>query len=387
MPGLNSHAEDTQAMGDLYQYIFESLNIAVMMLTEAGKIIALNPAAEQLTGMTSDFVLGRHFDDILGTEHFSHPKLRFNHFYEMKEVSAIETQLNCKEKTFRDIRVTALPVKSSSGESFGLALMLQDVTRIKKLEEEANRNGRLAAMGEMAVQIAHDIRNPLGSIELFASLLQKDLQGLEESQKLADHISSGVRSINNIVSNLLLFIKPEQQTDMQVLDLHKPLKDSLFFAEHLINSGKSIELRTDFCPQELTIRGDAELLSQVSLNLILNAIQAMPDGGRLSISTKKISDVQSGQAAEIKIADTGCGIPQANLPKIFDPFFTTKKNGTGLGLSIVHNITKAHDGHIDISSTETSGTTCIVTFPLRQHGVARNECKHASGSGRAQKWA
>ena len=240
----------------------------------------------------------------------------------------------------------------------------KNLAQIKKLEQQANRTGRLAAMGEIAVKIAHEIRNPLGSIELFASVLQKDLEEHEDLKMLAEHISSGVRSINNIISNLLLFIKPEQTPEMKVLDIHDSLKDSLFFAEHMINTHKSIELITRFASQPLNIYGDPELLSQVSLNLILNAIQAMTDGGRLTIATRKLNEQHGTGIAEIRFSDTGCGIPSENLSKIFDPFFTTKKRGTGLGLTIVHNITQVHGGSVDISSSPGYGADCIVTFPL-----------------------
>ncbi len=241
-----------------------------------------------------------------------------------------------------------------------------DPIHMKKLEEQANRAGRLAAMGEMAVKIAHEIRNPLGSIELFASLLQKELEDNVDLKMLCEHICSGVKRINNIISNLLLFIRPEQTPEMQVLDMHDSLTDSLFFAEHLINTNNGIDVVTRFANRPLKIYGDPHLLSQVSLNLILNALQSMPDGGQLTISTGIRNDLHGNDLAEIRYADTGCGIPPDNMSKIFDPFFTTKKKGTGLGLAIVHNITKAHGGTIDINSSESQGTECIVGLPLWQ---------------------
>ena len=220
-------------------------------------------------------------------------------------------------------------------------------------------------MGEMAVRIAHEIRNPLGSIELFSTMLEKDLEDYEELKELAEHISSGVKSINNIVSNLLLFIRPDQQPDRQVLDVHEALKDSLFFAGHLLDAQNIIEVETELADQPLPIRGDLELLKQVFLNLILNAIQALSRGGRLRISTRKITRQYNTHWAEIRLSDNGCGIATADLSKIFDPFYTTRNKGTGLGLTIVHNITKMHNGSIDITSCEGDGTECIVTLPLR----------------------
>ena len=125
-----------------------------------------------------------------------------------------------------------------------------------------------------------------------------------------------------------------------------------------------VEVETALADHPLEIRGDQELLKQIFLNLILNAIQAMSKGGRLRISTRKIIRPDSTQWAEICLNDTGCGIAAADLSKVFDPFYTTRNKGTGLGLTIVHNITKMHGGGIDITSCEGDGTECIVTLPL-----------------------
>jgi signal transduction histidine kinase len=256
------------------------------------------------------------------------------------------------------------PIFSKTGKKIGTALTLQDsIQQNRKSDDQAGRTGRLAAMGEMAVQIAHEIRNPLGSIGLFASVLEKDLEGFEELKAIAGHISSGVNSINTIISNLLLFIQPNQKAKMQALDVHEPLKDSLFFADHIFEANDAITVITEFGSTPMVIDGDSELLKQIALNLILNAIQAMPDGGVLTISTRKIES-KGREFAEIRFADTGCGISEADQAKIFDPFFTTKTRGTGLGLTIVHNITKIHGGDIDIRSTEAAGTECIITLPL-----------------------
>jgi len=245
-----------------------------------------------------------------------------------------------------------------------MVLCLTDITRMQNLEKQANRTVRLAAMGEMAVRIAHEIRNPLGSIDLFSTMLKNDLKQYEDLRALVEHISSGVKSINNIVSNLLLFIRPDQHLDLQVLDVHEALKDSLFFAGHLFDARDSIEVITELSKETLFVSADLELLKQVFLNLILNAIQAMDSGDRLKISTHKIIDQQGAGWAEIHLEDSGCGIATTDLPKIFDPFYTTRKKGTGLGLTIVHNIIKMHGGSIDISSREKEGTRCVVALPL-----------------------
>jgi signal transduction histidine kinase len=262
------------------------------------------------------------------------------------------------------LNIAISPVTVQPEGKIGTVLSLTDVTRMQNLETQANRTGRLTAMGEMAVRIAHEIRNPLGSIELFATMLMDDLKEYDDLAALAEHISSGVKSINNIVSNLLLFVRPDQQLDQQVLDIHEALKDSLFFAGHLFDAHGGIEVVTDMSAENLFVQGDLELLKQVFLNLILNGIQAMPTGGQLRISSHEIKGQQGTDWAEVHLCDTGCGIAQTDLQKIFDPFFTTRKKGTGLGLTIAHNIIKMHGGSIDVTSHTAEGTQFIVSVPL-----------------------
>ncbi|MDH3885269.1 MAG: ATP-binding protein [Desulfobacterales bacterium] len=349
---------------ELYS-IIESIPTGVVALDVEGKIVTFNRAAEQITGFKADRVQGKSFDGVFKPDYFQNSELTFKNLAQTEKTTEIKTQFNRKGKNRVHLSLAVSPVAATPEGKIGTVLSLRDITRLNKLEEQANRTGRLAAMGEMAVRIAHEIRNPLGSIELFSTMLEKDLEDYEELKELAEHISSGVKSINNIVSNLLLFIRPDQQPDRQVLDVHEALKDSLFFAGHLLDAQNIIEVETELADQPLPIRGDLELLKQVFLNLILNAIQALSRGGRLRISTRKITRQYNTHWAEIRLSDNGCGIATADLSKIFDPFYTTRNKGTGLGLTIVHNITKMHNGSIDITSCEGDGTECIVTLPLR----------------------
>ena len=348
---------------ELYS-IIESIPTGVVALDVDGKIVTFNRAAEKITGFKADCVQGKSFDGVFKPDYFQNSELTFKNLAQTEKTTEIKTQFNRNGKNKVHLSLAVSPVASAPQGKISTVLSLKDITRLIKLEEQANRTGRLAAMGEMAVRIAHEIRNPLGSIELFSTMLKDDLQDFEELKELAEHISSGVKSINNIVSNLLLFIRPDQQPDQQVLDVHEALKDSLFFAGHLLEAQNIIEVETELADHPMPIRGDLELLKQVFLNLILNSIQAMSKGGRLRISTRKITRQDSTQWAEIRLGDTGCGIATADLSKIFDPFYTTRNKGTGLGLTIVHNIAKMHGGSIDITSCEGDGTECIVTLPL-----------------------
>jgi PAS domain S-box-containing protein len=365
MPALLERSSETPvaANSELHS-IIENIPTGVVALDVEGKIVTFNRAAEQITGFKADRVQGKSFDGVFKPAYFQNTELTFKNLAQTEKTTEIKTQFNRKGKNRVHLSLAVSPVASTPEGKIGTVLSLRDITRLNKLEEQANRKGRLAAMGEMAVRIAHEIRNPLGSIELFSTMLKHDLQDFVELKVLAEHISSGVKSINNIVSNLLLFIRPDQQPDRQVLDVHEALKDSIFFAGHLLDAQNIIEVETELADHPLPIRGDLELLKQVFLNLILNAIQALSKGGRLRISTRKITRQDSTQWAEIRLSDSGCGIATADLSKIFDPFYTTRNKGTGLGLTIVHNITKMHGGSIDITSCEGDGTECIVTLPL-----------------------
>lgn len=243
---------------------------------------------------------------------------------------------------------------------------LEDRSHIQNQYLQNHRQERLAAMGEMAAKIAHEVRNPLGSIELFATSLRESLDGQEELQELAKRISMGVKNINSIVSNLLLFIKPDEIKTFQPFDVCEALEDSLFFTSHLTGRSRGIEVRKVVGPGPLCIHGDIELIKQMCLNLILNAIQGMPEGGRLVITARRrtFRELDPPDWVELRFSDTGIGIAPEHLSKIFDPFFTTKQSGTGLGLSIVHSIVDVHQGTLDAASTLGQGTVFTVWLPL-----------------------
>jgi len=328
-----------------------------------GTITTFNRGAVKITGLLSEEVKGEQFDHIFGRTFFRNSPIDLRSLKDIQENTEIEAEINRNGKHRLYVCLSIAPLKNFRKQKTGVVLTLQDITRMKKLEEQANRTDRLAAMGEMAAKIAHEIRNPLGSIELFSTALMNDLGEFGELKELAEHISSGVKSINTIISNLLMFIKPQQKPDFAVIDIHDNLDDALFFSNHLMNSVQDILIIKNYFPKPLMVRGDSDLLKQMSLNLILNAIQAMSDGGKLTIFTREAMEHKQ-RFVEIGFVDTGKGMSREDMFKIFDPFFTTKSKGTGLGLAIVHNIIKVHEGTIDISNSENEGTECIVTLPL-----------------------
>jgi len=236
---------------------------------------------------------------------------------------------------------------------------------LAQLEERVQRTNRLTAMGEMAAKIAHEIRNPLGSIELFASLVRRDLaQSGHGATDMVEHILSGVQSMDLLITNLLFFTKPQrpQCTSVRLRDV---VKEALLFATHAITQHEidvCLEVESESADFDYVL-ADEGLLRQACLNLILNAAQAMKPGGCLHIVVSSSGEDAEEHVTQVSFSDTGIGITRLDLAKMFDPFFTTKERGTGLGLTIAHTIVEAHQGCIEVESQEGQGTTIRLAFP------------------------
>jgi len=230
--------------------------------------------------------------------------------------------------------------------------------QLKELEDHHRRNLRLIAMGEMAAGIVHEIRSPLCSIELFSNMLSRDLEDTEHSE-MSKGISTGIKSLNNILTNMLFFAKP-QKPSLKDVKIFVPVEESLKILAPLV---KIRNINVSIMISNESIEGDPELLNQVLMNILLNAIQVMPDGGSLKVFTE-----EGENYIALAICDQGSGIDPENIEKIFDPFFSTKDKGTGLGLTIAHKIMQSHNGFIKADKNEDIGSTFRLYFPKK--GVA-----------------
>lgn len=241
----------------------------------------------------------------------------------------------------------------------GMIVLLRDITTLRSLQEKANRNDRLKALGEMAARVAHEIRNPLGGIKGYASLLRRDLEGQEELQKMADSIIEGTNSLNMLVTNILNYSHPIHPSFV-CLDLIGLVREVHQHVQADETIDPKIVIDVEFPVTSLIAPVDPQLLKSALLNLVVNAVQSLPaEGGKVLIFAGKEDD-----KALIKISDTGVGIPEENLEKVFSPFFTTKSEGTGLGLPEVYKVIQAHEGHIEVESRVGKGTTFTIALPL-----------------------
>lgn len=360
------HREKEQVKNYLNE-ILESLTTGVIVADQEERITVFNKMAGIIIGRSPQDVLGKKLQQALNTDLFESMIHRLAHTGS-RSISLDKMFTNEEGRTL-NIRVSVSPMLDHSDQQTGTVIVVQDITQLKHLEEEVQRNSRLKATGEMAAGIAHEIRNPLGSIELFASLLKKDLEGDEKKKELVEHICSGVKNMDRIISSLLLFAQSPQPSS-QKCDVNA-LLDKLLESKTALNVPEHTRIIRQFSDENPIGKGDGELLNQVFSNLIRNALQAMPQGGELRLHTEKTVEApltndpmqDKRQYIAITLSDTGVGISPENLGTIFNPFFTTKEKGTGLGLSIAHNIIKAHQGTLDVESTEGKGTTFIVKIP------------------------
>ncbi|MBH0188310.1 MAG: hypothetical protein HP493_05495 [Nitrospira sp.] len=260
------------------------------------------------------------------------------------------------------VTITQTPLKTHSGYRSGSLVLIQDVTRLCQLEERVQRKDRLAAMGEMIGRIAHEIRNPLGSVELFASMLRRDLSEQPASKIYAEQISQAVHAMDRLLENLLVYTKPARS--LHAWCAAEPLiLDALSLAAHAI-AKTPVDVRIDLDPGIPAIWCHEGQMKQVMLNLIINAAQAMPAGGVLMVRLNRDQTQSfSESAVRLTVSDSGPGIDAAYRSRVFDPFFTTKDEGTGLGLAIVHAIVEAHHGRIDVDSVAGHGASFSIVLP------------------------
>lgn len=340
---LNAALADAEKSKDYLKAILYNLEEAIIVVDPYDKITMLNKSAEDLLCLQPQEAAGKEFStldfSITGEE--------------------AETFLSVKGKKYNIILSRSLVV-DSEGLSRGSVILIKDITRLRELELHHERNQRLIAMGEMAATIVHEIKNPLCSIELFASMLEKDLADTRHKE-LAIGISTGISNLNNIMTNMILFAKPHKPA-LKAISLDGVLEESMSMCMPFADSGEVKISKTVFASE---ISGDRELLKQVFMNIIINAIHSMPGGGRVDVAMRKAEGF-----VIVDIKDNGVGIKHGIIEKIFDPFFSTKDNGTGLGLAIAAKIMQAHGGYIEVDSEENEGSDFGLYFPRGPEGPA-----------------
>jgi len=259
-------------------------------------------------------------------------------------------------------------LNGSPDDDSGWVILIEDVSEITRWKALAERQKRLSSMGEMGARIAHEIRNPLGSMELNVAMLLEELEGNEVLYALAGRLATGVRTVTQILSNLLHFAKGTDPR-WERLEVPKLVREALEFTAPVLRE-KEICVEEDYAQRGCNVLGDRILLRQALLNLFLNAVEGMDPGGSLRIWTVKqeetVGVLRGSPVMKIFVQDNGKGIPDGELDRIFDPFFTTKSQGTGLGLAIVNNIVESHGGIVEVDSRVGTGSCFVISLPCQQ---------------------
>lgn len=340
--------------------ILESSPNGVVTFDGEGVILSVNRRAEQIFGIGRKSMLGKKASEIIGKRIGE----AFDRAMEQKDgYGAAEARLAAKSGEDLIVEIITALVKRSGEADAEFLMIFRDITDSRKSEEIMRRMDRLSSLGRLSAGIAHEIRNPLSGIKLNLQMLGKRMKPDPQSMEKINDSLEGIGRINNLVKSILSFARPAAPKFRRD-SLHRVLKDTIGILESQIKRRK-IELSMELPPDDPEISFDENQVRQVFLNLLLNAGDAMPNGGNIRITGSLDANAASRPALfRLLFSDNGCGIPPEFLPKIFDPFFTTKPEGTGLGLSIVHKILEQHGGLVEVESSVGVGTVFKLTFPV-----------------------
>ena len=356
------HTEELALLKEFNESIVESVNVGLLAVDEDGRIIRCNSPFEEMMGLDREQAVGRLVEDVfdqsfaLNLENIL-GKTRW-HLTEIRNAYKLHTY----DKGGRSLilNVAVAPLRSISNQQTGAIIVLENVSSRVKLEETLQQSEKLSSIGLLAAGVAHEVNTPLTGVSSYTQMLLGMIPETDPKHALLQKMQRQTDRGSNIVGNLLNFSRTGNAEEFGDIQINKLLNDTLQLLEPQLRKS-SIEIVKDYAEDAPPISGSGAKLQQVFTNLILNARDAMFDGGKITLRTFSSGD----DGVTIEVVDDGEGIPAANLKKVFDPFFTTKGvgNGTGLGLAVSYGIIQEHNGTIEVSSVEGKGTTFRLIFP------------------------
>jgi two-component system sensor histidine kinase PilS (NtrC family) len=342
---------DVEAFKDL---VFESVATGLIALDRNHVVTAFNPAAERITGRSAAAALGARWTTLFGTV-LGLDAIDATIGADPRRSTRHEVTLVRPDGTVVPVRLTFSGLHAGDDARVGLIATCEDLSAIREMEQRMRQADRLATLGRMSANIAHEIRNPLASLSGAVEALTSEALGVPERGRLAQIVLRESDRLNTIIKNFLDYARPAPLTvtPVEVTDL---VEDVLVLVEHRAEP-PHLKIRRDL-PSSLVWPVDAQQMRQAIWNLCLNAIEAMPDGGELGVTAGVHDDRLC-----LELSDTGAGIADEHLEHVFEPFFSTKAGGSGLGLAVVHRIAQDHEGSVDVRSTTGTGTTFTLRLP------------------------
>ena len=356
----------------------------VVAITRDGRVAVINEVAYRTLGLKPRATdIGHPYGEVLA----QNPDI-LRILDGVFKLSHLPNRAELRLKSGKVIGYTLSLIRDARERTSGAALFFKDLTRVEQLEERERLRDRLAALGEMAAAIAHEVKNPLASIEVMAGVLKRQVSS-SDAQEILNDIIKEAKMANAIVVEVLEFVRPIQ-LQVEPVSLVEVLKDAVGMAEsHVDRGGTDVHLSVaDNLPD---LHGDPLQLRQLFTNLLMNAFEALNGRGQVAVTTW-LGDPEDdrgapGDPAEpsrpllVEVADDGPGVPPEVTDRIFSPFFTTKPSGSGLGLAIVRKIVDAHDGHIDVGARPGGGTRFRVSLPIPSE--SRVQASLFAGGGHA----
>ncbi|MFP2618257.1 two-component system sensor histidine kinase AtoS [Escherichia coli] len=346
---------ETRTLNDL---IIENAADGVIAIDRQGDVTTMNPAAEVITGYQRHELVGQPYSMLFDNTQFYSPVL--DTLEHGTEHVALEISFPGRDRTI-ELSVTTSRIHNTHGEMIGALVIFSDLTARKETQRRMAQAERLATLGELMAGVAHEVRNPLTAIRGYVQILRQQTSDLIHQEYLSVVLKE-IDSINKVIQQLLEFSRP-RHSQWQQVSLNALVEETLVLVQTA-----GVQARVDFISEldnELSpINADRELLKQVLLNILINAVQAISARGKIRIRTWQYSDSQQA----ISIEDNGCGIDLSLQKKIFDPFFTTKASGTGLGLALSQRIINAHQGDIRVASLPGYGATFTLILPINPQG-------------------
>ena len=354
-----------------FRHMVGNMRNGVLAIDREGGIVLLNDEARRLFQLKPGAVTGLRYADVL----HEHPDIIrvLGGAFELKSLpNRAELRLKSTDTV---IGYTLSLIRDDDGEPVGAALFFKDLTHVEQIEERERLRDRLAAVGEMAAVMAHEIKNPLAGIEVLAGLLRRKVPDNPEAQGLVNDIISEAKMANAIVQEVLAFVRPVRlQVDRT--SIADAVRSAISMADGKASRGSVLVDMS--LPSDLPAVGaDQHQLTQVFCNLLINAYEALDGRGRIEITARVARTATDGAllpdghqpvpTVVVDVADDGPGMPADIAEKIFNPFFTTKAQGSGLGLAVVRKIVDAHDGRIDMTTADGRGTRFRVTLPVEPH--------------------
>jgi two-component system sensor histidine kinase PilS (NtrC family) len=360
MEDQRKHLSDLQAFRDL---IFESVGSGLVAVDPDGRVTAFNRAAESITGVRAGDALDQPWDAIFGAG-VDLAEVRRAVAEGSEPAPRYEFRLRRRDGQEVPVGISFWSLRSGAGDVAGLIGVCQDLSSIKQMEQRMRQADRLAAVGRLSANMAHEIRNPLASISGAVEALARDLPPDHTRGQLVEIVLRESARLNQIVGDFLDYARPAPMAPIEI-NVAEIFDEVLLLIEHRALPS-NLKVSREY-GETLPTRADPQRLRQAVWNLCLNAVQAMPDGGELRVGAHSIRE--HGGRLQISIADTGQGIAETDLPHIFEPFFSTKPEGSGIGLALVYRVVEEHGGSIEVRSRTGEGTTFVLTLPAPEKGA------------------